>query len=75
MAKKASLIDWCRENQIKIGSYLYSDRWDTLYRGTRKVTGFGESCVVMRCMGAQEHLMFDAPDDVRIARSYADRGA
>ena len=62
-----SLKAYCLRNEIKAGDWLWSSAWGRGYRAAKKVTGWGESCVVMRRHGAMEHLEHDAPLDVRRA--------
>ena len=66
------LKDFCEQNNISTGEWLWSAKWGDRIIGrghaaAKKITGFGESCVVLRRPRAMEHVETDAPNDVRIA--------
>ena len=52
---------FCDEKGWGVGTKLIGEGWI----GPRKITGFGQSVVVMRFKGAMEYVIYDFPEDVR----------
>lgn len=59
--------EYCLRNGLKKGDWLWSATWNSGYAAAKRITGYGESCVVMRRPGAMEHIEYEAPMDLRMA--------